>query len=377
MILSLVSFLLLFCYSLLFVVLRRYWSTAPDEPIQTGFVPLIPVTVLVPFRNEEGVIGKTMDSLMKQDYPKDLLSIIAIDDDSSDNGVRELETFFEKKFSLTVIPNNSWPGKKGAIKTGVEFSSNDLIVTIDADVIVYPSWIKSIVQHFTLYQSDLIILPVIFENGNRFFSRLQFHEFVSLSGTTAATALAGHPVMCNGANLAFRKKAFVLSDSEGSPTEISSGDDMFLLFSLKKKSALITYLKNIHATGHTLPNSSLMTFIAQRTRWASKVVAYTDRESLVLGILTWLMNFCIFIVLFIAIFDPAYWWLLLTVVAIKSVIDFFFLVPFIRWFNSSPSVLIHLILSLVYPVYACLIPLIGLFYRPKWKGRTISLSRKQ
>ena len=40
-------------------------------------------------------------------------------------------------------------------------------------------------------------------------SRLQAMEFTSLAASTAAAIGIGHPILCNGANLAFRKSAFL------------------------------------------------------------------------------------------------------------------------------------------------------------------------
>ena len=42
------------------------------------------VSIIVPCYNEEGTLGKTMDSLLALDYPKEKLSLISVDEGSKD-----------------------------------------------------------------------------------------------------------------------------------------------------------------------------------------------------------------------------------------------------------------------------------------------------
>ena len=37
------------------------------------------VSIIIPCRNEEKFIGKCVDSILKQDYPKDKLEILVVD----------------------------------------------------------------------------------------------------------------------------------------------------------------------------------------------------------------------------------------------------------------------------------------------------------
>ena len=45
----------------------------------------LPVSVIVPARNEEKNLSSCLESLLNQSYPKELYEIIVVDDDSDDN----------------------------------------------------------------------------------------------------------------------------------------------------------------------------------------------------------------------------------------------------------------------------------------------------
>ena len=59
-------------------------------------------------------------------------------------------------------------------------------------------------------------------------------SILSLQGITAGTAMAGNGIMCNGANLAFTRNTY-LNHMENLQFGLPTGDDVFLLHSLKKE----------------------------------------------------------------------------------------------------------------------------------------------
>src|SRR5688572_25622488 len=63
-----------------------------------------PVTVLIAARNEEGRIGKCLDSLLAQTYPPEKLQIVVVDDRSEDGTSALLETYRQRAAGrLTVV----------------------------------------------------------------------------------------------------------------------------------------------------------------------------------------------------------------------------------------------------------------------------------
>ena len=152
-------------------------------------------------------------------------------------------------------------GKKSALKTGVEVSENELIITTDADCRFNRSWISTIVSFYEEKKPHLIIGPVMIESKTDFFQRFQELEFLSLQAITAGTAAMEEPVMCNGANLAFQKEIWLKHHKE-IKEDIQSGDDIFFLQSLKKeKGSKICWLESDDALVRTCPSDSLLAFL--------------------------------------------------------------------------------------------------------------------
>ena len=99
------------------------------------------ICVLIPARNEEKTILKTLKSLKDQKINN--LEIIVIDDNSTDNTSKIINNFkkeFKKIFLLSgkKLPPG-WVGKTWALKQGVDFANHkkyDYYVFIDSDIVL-------------------------------------------------------------------------------------------------------------------------------------------------------------------------------------------------------------------------------------------------
>ena len=99
------------------------------------------ICVLIPARNEEKTILKTLESLKDQKISN--LEIIVIDDSSTDNTSKIVNNFKKefKKVSLLSgkkLPQG-WVGKTWALKQGVDFANKknyDFYVFIDSDIVI-------------------------------------------------------------------------------------------------------------------------------------------------------------------------------------------------------------------------------------------------
>jgi len=129
--------LLLFHVVLTYAGYRRFNVTFADTEIDWKPVDEYPiVSVLIPAHNEEMVIGRTVDSMAKLDYPKDRLEIIVINDSSTDKTGKILAEKQEKYSNLTVVtitPPLGAKGKSNALNQGLKASRGKYIVVYDAD----------------------------------------------------------------------------------------------------------------------------------------------------------------------------------------------------------------------------------------------------
>ena len=84
---------------------------------------------------------------------------------------------------------------------------------------------------------------------------------MSLIGTGAASIGLQRPLFCNGANLAIRKTIFEKNKNK-IRNEISSGDDVFLMHSVKNNSKKsIRFMKSFEAIVLTQPKKNINEFI--------------------------------------------------------------------------------------------------------------------
>ena len=107
----------------------------------------------------------------------------------------------------------------------------------------------------------------------------QAMDFMVLQGITGASVYKNTLSMCNGANLAYEKKAFFEVDGFEGIDQIASGDDMLLMHKITKNYPdKIQYLKSKEAIVQHKPMKTWKEFFNQRIRWASKATYYDDKR---------------------------------------------------------------------------------------------------
>ncbi|HUW92512.1 MAG TPA: glycosyltransferase [Bacteroidales bacterium] len=252
-------------------------------------IPATAITVVVACRNEASTVSALLRSLAAQDYPAGLLEVIVVNDNSTDRTPVVVSEFITNNLKPSLIKirliNNPFTGKKSAIRHGIEKSSGELILTTDADCTVGPGWVSAYAGFYARTGSDMILARVNQPRGRGFVSRFGALEFAALQGVTEATARSGFPVMCNGANMGIRRETY-LRHAGQLHEDIPSGDDMFLLHSVKHEGGDVGYLADAAAAVNTATAVSAAALLRQRARWASKAGRYRDPATLALAAAT-------------------------------------------------------------------------------------------
>jgi len=110
------------------------------------------VSVIVNVYNEEKIITECLQRVRDQDYPQDKIDIILVDDNSTDNTVA-----IAKRFRIKVV-KSGYKNIERAKSIGIEHARGELILFLDADVLLYsPKWIS---QANTLFQKYPAITAV-------------------------------------------------------------------------------------------------------------------------------------------------------------------------------------------------------------------------
>ncbi len=342
-----------------YCVLIFKWNTAwnkipvfnPGEKYAT-----IKLSVIIAVRNEAYVIVNLLNSLLQQDYPKDLYEIIISDDHSSDNTINIAKDFFLKHQVDNGIVIQAKPGesssKKEAIKRAIDIAKGELIITTDADCIHASEWLKSIASYFNLYKPAMISGSVIMKGDNSFMQQFQTFDYLSLQASGAASLFLNKPLLCSGANLAFTKNAFYDVNDFEANLNIASGDDTFLMMKMHKKfPGKIHFLKSEQSIVITNVSPTIKDFLHQRTRWISKTKHYDNNYIKAIGGFIFLVNVFPFVLLLVGICDANLFYLLPVYLMVKIIADYFFLSNAGKFFNVSVNKIRFAAFGIAYPFY--------------------------
>ena len=329
------------------------------------FIPKTSFSIVVPFRNEKENLPNLLHSISLLNYPKELVEVILVDDDSEDKfRIQNLE--FRIQMIKNVRKSNS--PKKDAIETAIQIAKHDWIITTDADCLVQKDWLTTFDQYIQENEVEMVASGVCYVPKSGFLSAFQNLDFLSLQGATIGSFGINQPFMCNGANFAYSKSFFKeLNGFQGNET-IASGDDVFLLqkavsFAPKKVGFLLAK-ESIVATN---PVATWSDLFQQRVRWASKSTGYSSVYGKLLalvvfgGNLAWIVSFLLWLV---GLLDQNIFMLF---VALKFLIDFILIYKTANFFESKLQYV--LASSLLYPFFSVSVAVYSLFGKYSWKGR--------
>lgn len=157
------------------------------------------VSVIIPMLNEEENVQRTLFEVNKvmNEYPA--YEIIAVDDGSTDNTYSILNEFASKNSHVHIIKHQINLGMGKAIRTGIDSSKGNIIVTIDADLSYKASHIPELVSELINDDSvDIVVGSQYMEGGgvkNIPFSRLFIskvaNKFIGYSMTENLSTVTG------------------------------------------------------------------------------------------------------------------------------------------------------------------------------------------
>lgn len=344
-----------------FLLLVIFRSLLQIKTFKTSTEPLTFISLVVACHNEQKNLPVLLNSIFSQNYPKDLFEVIIVDDNSNDKTMKIAEEFTGMANILAI--SNKGKGKKQALRTGITASKGKLIITTDADCTMEKNWIRTIAAFYEINKADMIICPVRVASGTGFFGRFQELEFLSLQGITAGSACSGKATMCNGANIAFTREVY-LNHSYNLHDEINTGDDIFLLHSLKKVSgSKIFWLESSDALVTTESSSTFRSFLKQRGRWISKGKVYRDTNTIILGTVTFMAVFLQLSYFISGLINPVLIGVFLSLFILKSVPDFLILLNTSGRYNKRYLMRLFLPAQLIYPFYILSVVLYSLIFR--------------
>lgn len=370
---SVLSAFLTLVYVFLLLAFMRGWNNLWYF-VPAGHTLKTKVSIIVAARDEEENIRKTLDDLIAQDYPKEFTEIIIIDDHSTDNTAQIVREYAGQNVKLIMLNENQALNsyKKKAIQTAIGTCSGDLIVTTDADCRMGKKWLSTVVACYEEKGYKMISSPVAYFQEKSFFENMQSLEFLYLIGLGASTIGNGQSSTCNGANLAYEKKAFYEVGGFQGIDDLASGDDELLLHKIAARyPGQIGFCKNTDVIVYTHAKETLSAFIQQRRRWASKTTKYKNKLLVILGALIWLFNLSILANFLAGWFVPGFMNLVFYQLLVKIVLEALFLWKLTGFAKRRKLLLILPVLNIFHVLYMVYIGIAGNSGKYNWKGRMV------
>jgi cellulose synthase/poly-beta-1,6-N-acetylglucosamine synthase-like glycosyltransferase len=388
--------ILMLLYALLILYYWKSWVSIPEFKIKNQKSPQDPVekvkiSVIIPARNEEENIATCLDAVCGQSYSTALFEVLVVDDHSTDNTAAIVNSYAGKNVKLISLKDfipageiNSY--KKKAIEVAIAQSAGELIVTTDADCIVKENWLQTIAAFYEEYDPAFIAAPVAIDCSNKFIEFFQALDFMTLQGITGASVHKKIHSMCNGANLAYTKKAFTEVGGFTGIDNIASGDDMLLMHKIYKLHPdKVMFVKSKDAIVQTAPVNSVKDFFNQRIRWASKADKYDDKRIFAVLLLVYLVNVLLVALPVIAIFIKTafsislypftfvftLWELWIFLIIIKTIAELIFLMPVSKFFGKRSMLWLFPLMQPFHIIYTVIAGWLGKFGSYNWKERKV------
>ena len=322
------------------------------------------IAVIIPFRNELANLKNWTTNL--QIAQSGNFQFFFVDDHSHDDGGQVIKKLNLSNVSVLQLPNEL-KGKKAAIAFGVEHSSSEFILTLDADVQLPPNYFKTISENLKS-GVDLTILPVAMGCDASVLGIYQYTEWQLMQALTKVSFDANFPILCNGANLLFSRRFFLQVFQLH--YSISSGDDLFMLIEAVKSKAQIDLNWENDLCVQTPMMDTWTAAISQRLRWAGKSKKYPSSKLNVAFGLFALWQFAKMVGFIYSIFSIEVFFFFLGIIFLESL----GIALVQRKFYSWRMLAFQPLLLIIYPFISLSIFITSLWVRPKWKDREVSLS---
>ena len=257
------------------LAVRQYYEDKKEKAERLSDKELAPVSIIVPAYNEEITAIKTIQSLLKLDYPN--FEIIFVDDGSKDKTFEIVNEAYGHHPSVRVLtkPNG---GKASALNFGITHAQYDYAVCIDADTLLKNDAIYHLMTYFTDEEIGAVAGTVKVGNETNMITRWQSIEYITAQNMDRrAFDLINSITVVPGAIGAFRRSAIFKA---GGFTSDTLAEDCDLTMRILKQGFIV---KNCaEAIAYTEAPETLSALLKQRFRWSFGVIQsfWKNRDAL-------------------------------------------------------------------------------------------------
>ena len=135
-----------------FIFLYMKHKSNASWPTKVDYTYKPKVSIIIPTYNEASIIEYKLENIVKLTYPADLLEIIVVDSDSTDDTVRIIRDFSEKEKiqNIKILVEGERKGKSHALNYALEYCEGEIVIISDADCF----WPSDILEKALPFLSD-------------------------------------------------------------------------------------------------------------------------------------------------------------------------------------------------------------------------------
>jgi cellulose synthase/poly-beta-1,6-N-acetylglucosamine synthase-like glycosyltransferase len=238
------------------------------------------VAIVIPMFNEGSRIAHTIESLLQLEYPAEKLSIVVVDDCSTDGSHRHARDAAAGRPRVTVLRNATNLGKRLSINRAVRRTEAEIVVSVDSDVVVNRDVIRQLVARFVSPRIAAVGGRVHILNANEnWLTKMQTIKYFFGYEYLKNLERACRSVMClSGCLTAYRRSVLlelepILETRNVLGVPIKYGEDRFLTRQIVK--AGYETLCTLDAVSYTVAPNTLSKYFSQQLRWRrSNLVDY-------------------------------------------------------------------------------------------------------
>ncbi|WP_121613554.1 glycosyltransferase [Mesobacillus foraminis] len=239
------------------------------QPAFKNESPSEPVALLIAAYNEEGGIFNTLEYVANQDY-KGKLHIFVINNNSTDNTVKEVKRA-KKELDLNItILHEAKPGKFHALNKGLQRVMTPYVITLDADTLLHPSAVRLLVSRIKNSPSNVSAVAgsmLVRNSRESIWTRIQeWDYFLGIASIKRLQGLYQGTLVAQGAFSLY--KTDCVREVQGWPDAI--GEDIVLTWRLLHNGWKV-YSEPL-AVAFTDAPATLSHFAKQRSRWARGMI---------------------------------------------------------------------------------------------------------
>lgn len=226
------------------------------------------ISVVVPAWNEEVGVLSSVKSLMNSDYEN--MEVILVNDGSTDETDKKVKAYlksselkkYESKGKKLIYVAKENGGKGSALNAGIEVSTGEVIVTMDADTVFEKDAIFEVAKYFLNPEIDAAVGNVKVANSKSVLGIIQQIEYTVGFYFKRTHSVFNCEYIIGGAFGAFRKKVF---EKYGVFDTKNKTEDIELSTRLQYHGCKMVFIED--AIAYTEGPTTIGGLMKQRLRW--------------------------------------------------------------------------------------------------------------